>query len=95
MAKIFYGVCDTAAATTTKAVTCPGFTAEDLVKGALIFVTFNYTNSGAVASLNLNVNSTGAKRLKKQRNAAAPADLTGVAEIQANVTYLFCYSGSQ
>ena len=95
LAKIFYGTCSTAAATTTKAVTCPGFTAEDLVKGALIFVTFDYTNSGAVASLNMNVNSTGAKRLKKVRNASAPADLSHVNELQANVTYLFSYNGTQ
>lgn len=94
-AKIFYGTCSTAAATKTKEVTCPGFTAEDLVKGALIFVTFDYTNSGAVASLYMNVNSTGAKRLKKVRNAAAPADLSHVAELQANVTYLFGYNGTQ
>lgn len=93
-AKIFYGTCSTAAATTTKVVTCPSFTAEDLVKGAIIFVTFTTTNSGAVASLKLDVNSTGAKTMQKLRNAAE-ANLSAVGELVANVTYIFVYDGSK
>ena len=90
---IFKGTCSTPAATTTKAVVCPEFTSADLVAGAIVFVTFTTTNSGAVASLNLNVNSTGAKRLKYMRNAAE-SDLPGVGYLRANMTYRFVYTGS-
>lgn len=93
-AKIFYGTCDTAAATVAKVVTCPDFTAEDLVKGALIFVTFDYTNSGAVAKLTLNVNGTGAKPIKKQYNNTNAANLSTAAELLATYTYLFQYNGA-
>ena len=41
----FRGTCDTAAATVEKAATCSKFAAADLVKGAIILVTFDYTNS--------------------------------------------------
>ena len=37
-AGIFRGTCATAAATTDKVVTCPEFTADDLVKGTIIAV---------------------------------------------------------
>ena len=90
---IFKGTCSTPAATTTKVVVCPEFTSADLVAGAVVFVTFTTTNSGAVASLNLNVNSTGAKRLKYMRNAAE-SDLPGVGYLRANMTYRFVYTGS-
>lgn len=93
-AKIFYGTCDTAAATTTKSVTCSSFTAADLVKGALIFVTFDYTNSAAVADLTMSVNSTDAKGIRKTYKADAPSTLTAVGELRANSTYLFCYNGT-
>ena len=93
-AKIFYGTCATAAATVDKVVTCETFTAEDLVKGALIFVTFDYTNSGAVADLTLNVNSTGDKPIKKSYTGTAVSNLTNVGELKSNVTYLFTYDGT-
>lgn len=93
-AKIFYGTCDTSAATVDKVVTCEAFTAEDLVKGALIFVTFDYTNSGAVASLTLNVNSTGAMPIKKSYTGTAVSDLTNAGELKSNVTYLFTYDNT-
>lgn len=91
--RIFKGTCATAAGTTTKVVVCEDFTSADLVKGALIFVTFSNTNSGAVASLNLNVNSTGAKPIKKIKNAAI-STLSATGELIANATYLFAYDGS-
>lgn len=93
-AKIFYGTCATAAATVNKVVTCETFTAEDLVKGALIFVTFDYTNSGAVGSLTMNVNSTGPKSIKKLYNVAADSNLSDAGELKANKTYLFGYDGT-
>lgn len=93
-AKIFYGTCDTAAATVAKVVACPDFTAEDLVRGALIFVTFDHTNSGAPANLTLNVNGTGAKGLKKKYTTSAAANLTDKGEINEDTTYLFQYNGT-
>ena len=63
-AKLFYGTCSSAAAATEKVVMCSEFTANDLVAGTMINVKFDATNSGAVASLTLNVNGTGAKNIK-------------------------------
>ena len=93
-ARIFYGTCATAAATVNKVVTCETFAAEDLVKGALVFVTFDYTNSGAVANLTLDVNSTGAKPIKKSYTGTAVSDLSNAGELKSNVTYLFTYDGT-
>lgn len=96
-AKIFYGTCDTAAATTAKVVTCTDFTSENLVKGALIYVTFAYTNSGAVADITLNVNGTGAKSIKKETSTSSggsTANLQVASQLQANNTYLFQYNGT-
>ena len=93
-AKIFYGTCSTAAATVNKEVVCESFTSEDLVKGALIFVTFDTTNSGAVADISLNVNNTGAKHITKLYNTTANPNLTAAGELKANKTYLFGYDGT-
>ena len=83
---IHYGECSTAAATTTKAVACTGFTK---VKGAWIAVKFTVTNTGAVASLQLNVNSTGGAAIK-YRNANLPNAST----LTAQRVYLFVYDGT-
>lgn len=91
--KIFYGTCDTAAATTAKVVTCPEFTANDLVAGSLIIVKFTATNSGAVGSITMNVNSTGAKNIKKIYNAAV-SNLVAAGEIIAGISYMFSYNGT-
>ena len=96
-AKIFHGTCSTAAATTAKVVTCSDFTSEELVKGALIYVTFDYTNSGAVADITLNVNNTGAKSIKKETSSSSggsTANLQVASQLQANNTYLFQYNGT-
>ena len=90
---IFKGTCDTAAATTAKVVDCEDFLPTDLVTGAIIFVTFTNTNSGAVASLTLNVNNTGAKNLKYLANANV-SSLPAPTYIKANMTYRFVYDGS-
>lgn len=92
-AKIFYGTCATAAATTAKVVTCSDFVAANLVKGAIIGVVFDYKNSGAVADITLNVNSTGAKPIKYIRNGAL-ANLPAVGYILANQVYMFHYDGT-
>ena len=92
-AKIFYGTCSTAAATTSKVVTCSTFTSNDLVKGALIFVTFDNTNTGASGSLTMDVNDTTAKPIKKQYTASL-TNITAAGELRANQTYLFAYDGT-
>ncbi len=93
-AKIFYGTCSTAGATAAKIVDCSIFTSADLVNGALVFVTFSETNSATPATLTMDVNSTGAKSIKKQYKAASVTSLTAGGELRDNVTYLFTYNGS-
>ncbi len=83
---IHYGVCSTAAATTTKVVACTGFTK---VTGAWIAVKFTVTNTGAVASLQLNVNGTGGSPIK-YRNGNLPSAST----LTAQRVYLFVYDGT-
>ena len=92
-AGFFKGTCPTAASVATKAVTCPSFIQADLVTGAMVFVTFSYTNSAAVADLKLDVNNTGAKGMKYMRNAAE-SNLPNVGYIRANMTYRFVYTGT-
>lgn len=78
----FYnGVCSTAASTTTKVVTCSGFT---LATGAVITVLFTYASS--LSSPLLNVNSTGAKSIE------AGSD---VVTWSANSFKTFRYNGTQ
>lgn len=60
-----YGTCSTAAATTAKVVTSSGFT---LSTGAVISVKF--TNYNTATAPTLNVNSTGAKTIKKYGTTA-------------------------
>lgn len=93
-AKIFYGTCSTGASTSVKQVTCTDFTSSDLVKGAMVFVTFDNTNSATASGLKLDVNSTGEKGLKAIFRNNAPDNLQQVGMLQANVTYLFVYSGT-
>ena len=57
----YYGTCSTAAGTTTKVVVCSEF---ELKAGALIAVRFDYGNT-ATGTCYLNVNSTGAKRIRR------------------------------
>jgi hypothetical protein len=90
---MFYGTCSTAGSGTTKTVVCSAFTSSDLVKGAIIYVTFDNTNSGAVASLKMNVNGTGDLAIKKIYNSGK-ANLTAVGEIIKDQTYMFQYDGT-
>lgn len=62
----YYGTCDTSANTTTKVVACDGFVLET---GAVVGVRFTYANSASSSPL-LNVNSTGAKYIKKYGTTA-------------------------
>lgn len=60
----FYGTCATAAATQAKVVVCEEFTSAHLVEGTVLHVKFTYaqTYNGAPT---LNVNSTGAKNIRR------------------------------
>ena len=81
-----YGTCSTAAGTVAKTVDLTSFT---LVTGSRIIVKFTVTNTGAVGSLTLNVNSTGAKSIK-YRNGNLPSAGT----LSANRFYEFVYDGT-
>lgn len=90
---LFYGTCSTAAGTVAKVVECADFTADNLKAGAIIIVTFTATNSGAVASLTMNVNSTGAKPIKYINNGTL-GNLTSAGYIKAGTEYPFYYDGA-
>lgn len=91
---IHYGVCETSAATATKAVTCDTFSADDLTTGAIVYVTFTNTNTTTASNLTLSVNGTTAKPIKYQYNASATASLPGAGYLIANQTYAFTYNGT-
>lgn len=65
---IFFGTCSTASNTAEKSVTCADFATDNLVNGAILFVTFTETNTAAVDTLKLNVNDTGAFDIKQYVN---------------------------
>ena len=79
-----YGICQTAASTVEKTVSCTGFS---LITGAEITVKF--TNTNAASSPTLNVNGTGAKPIFYQGIAITPYYLG------AHKTYTFRYNGTQ
>lgn len=91
LTNIYYGTCSTAAGTVAKVVTCANY--STLTAGDVIFVKFTATNTGAVASLTMNVNSTGAKPLKSFRNGAI-ANMPDKGYLAANQTYMFWYDGT-
>lgn len=91
---IHYGVCETSAATATKAVTCDTFSADDLTTGAIVYVTFTNTNTTTASNLTLSVNGTTAKPIKYQYNASATSSLPGAGYLIANQTYAFTYNGT-
>lgn len=90
---VFYGTCSTVAGTVAKVVECADFTADNLKAGAIIIVTFTATNSGAVASLTMNVNSTGAKPIKYINNGTL-GNLSSAGYLKANTEYPFYYDGT-
>ena len=53
----FYGVCETAAGTAQKQVSCPGFVPSP---GAIIFIKFKYTNTAALNEISLKINNEDA-----------------------------------
>ena len=90
----WYATCATAAATTAKVATItPTTTAFTLSAGATVNVKFSTTNSGAVGSITLNVNNTGAKNIKYINNNAI-SNIPAAGYIIANATYQFVYDGT-
>ena len=85
-AVLHYAACSTAAATAAKAVSISNFT---LTTGAYVLVKFSATNTAAVASLTLNVSSTGAKSIKYRG-----ANLPSAGTLAANRVYMFVYDGT-
>ena len=94
-AKIFYGTCNSDADYLTKTVVCSDFTSADLVKGALIFVTFDYTNNVDTEDVKLNVNNTGDIYIREPRAESNSISYLRYSKIlQANCTYLFTFNGT-
>lgn len=85
-ARIFYGTCSDAAA--AKTVTCAAY--DSLQDGDILFVNFSAVNTGAVGSITLNVNGTGARNVKYLNNGSDPANIPGAGYIRA-ATYMFRY----
>lgn len=90
---VFYGTCSTAAGTVAKVVECADFTANNLKAGTIIIVSFSATNSGAIASLTMNVNGTGAKPIRYINNGTL-GSLVSVGYLKANTEYPFYYDGA-
>ncbi len=91
--KVFYGTCGTVTATAAKVVTCPDFGSEDLVKGAVVFVTFDYSNNQKVGDITLDVNGTGAKGIRHLYNNSITT-IPAAAYLAGGQTYTFWYDGS-
>lgn len=90
-AAIWKGICATSSTTAAKFVPCSSFTADDQVVGVMVVVTFSNTNAAAPNILTLNVQSRGAKPIKRLVNGGLadidkPENLTG--------TMAFIYDGT-
>lgn len=84
----FFGTCSSEGSQTTKVVNdCLGFV---LYTGASIYVRFTETNTGALSSLMLNVNNTGAKPIKRY----GTTNLNALDAITAGMVCNFVYDGS-
>lgn len=92
--RIWYANCTTAAGTVAKVATIDPATTEFTLKaGAVVNVKFTNTNSGAVASLSLNVNGTGNKPIKYINNASI-SNLTAAGQLQGGTIVQFTYDGT-
>jgi len=88
IASTLYGTCTTAASTAAKVVTCPDFTT--LITGVSITVKFQYANTAA--SPTLNVNGTGNVPIYYKGTTAPGA--VPMSSWQANTVVTFIYDGS-
>lgn len=92
--RVYYAECATAAATTAKVATVVGSEHFVAAAGVMVIVKFANKNTGAVASLTLNVNSTGAHAIKKIYTTSGISNLTNAAEIAANSFIPFIFTGT-
>ena len=90
---IYYGTCDTAAATVAKVVTCPEYTT--LTTGDIVYVYFTNTNTATRSSITLNVNNTGAKRIYGNRPGSTPYWLPYDRFLTGGKMHRFVYNGSE
>ena len=90
---IFHGTCDSAGSATAKVATVTGAFPNTLTAGTTVMITFAEANSGAVASLTLNVNGTGAKSIKYLNNSST-SNLSAAGQLQANRPIMFIYDGT-
>ena len=92
---IYHATCPTAAATAAKVATLDNATGFSLVAGVVVAVTFQYGNSAATPTLN--VNSTGAKNVAIPSSATAQTTGSGTTYNSwgAYETLLFTYNGTQ
>lgn len=88
IASTLYGTCSTAAATAAKVVTCANF--DKLITGVTIHVKMTYSNT--VANPTLNVNSTGAKSIKRY-GTTAPSK-SAASSWNAGAVISFTYDGT-
>lgn len=92
-ARSWYAECSTAAATVAKVATItPATTDFKLANGVVVNVKFSATNTGAVGSLTLNVNGTGAKSIKTQRSNSL-TNLGHAGVLYQNAVIPFVYNG--
>lgn len=93
----FYGTCETAAANQVKVVSLQNSTGFALRVGTVIRVKFTYTNSynaTSTATVQLNVNSTGAKNIVGGASAVATGTNTTYFG-RAGYVNTYVYNGSQ
>ena len=83
-----YGVCETASGTAAKTVTVDNFSLET---GAVVLVKF--TNANLASSPTLNVNSSGAKAIKRYGSTATGTGAT-TNQIAAGAVIMFVYDGT-
>lgn len=90
----WYAICDTAGATVNKVATIsPATTSFTLREGTTAIIKFVNTNSGAIGSLKLNVNNTGAKPIKYIYNGGL-ANIPSAGYLKGGQSYQFYYDGT-
>lgn len=89
---IWYATCSDAGATKSATIT-PATTNFVLNAGTTVNVKFTNTNTGAIGSLTLNINNTGAKNIKYIYNGSI-TNIPGAGYLKANQTYQFYYDGT-
>ena len=89
---IWYATCSDAGATKSATIT-PVTTNFVLNAGTTVNVKFTNTNTGAIGSLTLNINNTGAKNIKYIYNGSI-TNIPSAEYLKANQTYQFYYDGT-